>query len=443
MGRNRMTRRTNRRAYSRAGRPGRIAVPPSPVRPGRVRARRPRTRAARPHARRAAGARDAAAGRRRQTAAGSKPPPPIPFPPGGRLRPDGSRGKTADAGRPSRTHRDRGGTSPRRRRVPNNHRPRTFVRTLTGALATLLLIAAIGVAAAAVITTVQTGMDLTRLPAVPVTGPPEGELPFRPVQFPSREDGVRLRGWYIPAPAGDGPAKDIIFIHDRGGNRLQEHLPAVALAEAFAAEGYGVLMYDSRAHGNSGGVSYTLGMHEIRDVGGAVDFLKGLREGRGEGEPGEGGPDGAIAVLGHGTGAVTAIRAAARMGEIDAVIADSPFADLSEHVQRNIDGWTGLPAIPFRAITTRLLRSFTNVDFGDVSPVGDMAAMTTPAMIIHGLDDEVIPHEDSLKLARVAAGPVDLWLVPGAGHQEAFPLERDTYVKRVLDFLAAAAPGSF
>lgn len=384
-----MTRRTNRRAYGRSGRA------------------RMRPETGSPRARR------------------GQPAPPIPL-----RAVHGGAGAGPRKGPSAARAGGRGvqGRPPRKIR-----RPPPFLRSLAGAAAILVLLGIIAIASAAVISTVQTGMELTRLPAVPVTGAPEGDLTFRPVQFPSREDGVRLRGWYIPAAAGEGSEKTVILIHDRGGNRLQEHLPAAELAAALVEAGYNVLLYDSRAHGNSGGGSHTLGMDEIRDVGGAVDFLKGMRADGGEAQPLS------IAVLGHGIGGVTAIRAAARIYEIDAVIADSPFADLSEHVHRNIDQWTGLPALPFRLLTPRLLRSFTKVDFAAVSPVADVAGMAKPVMIIHGLDDRVVPHEDSLALARAAAGPADLWLVPGADHQEAFPLNKEEYVRRILAFLAGAA----
>jgi alpha-beta hydrolase superfamily lysophospholipase len=54
-----------------------------------------------------------------------------------------------------------------------------------------------------------------------------------------------LRGWYAP---GQRHAV-VILVHGGGGNRLQLYPEARILAR----HGYGFLLYDSRAHGESDG----------------------------------------------------------------------------------------------------------------------------------------------------------------------------------------------
>ena len=79
-------------------------------------------------------------------------------------------------------------------------------------------------------------------------------------------DGVTLAGWFAPPENG----ATIILLHGYGGNRLGMRWHAEVLVEA----GYGVLMYDERASGESGGTVRSFGWQDGADVGGAVEYLK-------------------------------------------------------------------------------------------------------------------------------------------------------------------------
>lgn len=59
------------------------------------------------------------------------------------------------------------------------------------------------------------------------------------------DDGVELKGWYIPSENG----AVVIMMHGYGGNRMS----VLDLGGVIASEGYGVLLYDARASGESGG----------------------------------------------------------------------------------------------------------------------------------------------------------------------------------------------
>src|SRR5687767_10910697 len=70
-------------------------------------------------------------------------------------------------------------------------------------------------------------------------------IPHRPVAFDS--DGVRLVGWLFPAAS---PRKGlIVYLHGIADNRRS----GIGIAQRFTPQGYDVLAYDARAHGESGG----------------------------------------------------------------------------------------------------------------------------------------------------------------------------------------------
>jgi len=73
-------------------------------------------------------------------------------------------------------------------------------------------------------------------------------------------DGVALRGWFLSPKSG----AVVILVHGLGGNRASL-LPD---AEVMVRAGYGVLLCDSRASGDSGGTVATWGVREALDVAG-------------------------------------------------------------------------------------------------------------------------------------------------------------------------------
>src|SRR5580698_7382928 len=91
-----------------------------------------------------------------------------------------------------------------------------------------------------------------------LVGDPPSDLPIRSVDFDGVE-GARLRGWFLPA---DRPRAVVVLMHGVRANRLQMLDRARFLHRA----GYAVLLYDSRAHGESTGRAITFGYLESRDA---------------------------------------------------------------------------------------------------------------------------------------------------------------------------------
>ncbi len=118
--------------------------------------------------------------------------------------------------------------------------------------------------------------------------------------------GVKLAGWY--APSRNGAA--IILLHGQGKNRQ-----AVApQAEQLARAGYGVLLFDLRAHGESEGRRFACGEEAANDVLAALRFLARQPDG-----PGRAG------IMGVGVGGALALQAAARSATLCAVAVVDPL----------------------------------------------------------------------------------------------------------------------
>src|SRR5215210_6796163 len=82
-------------------------------------------------------------------------------------------------------------------------------------------------------------------------------------------DGVRLRCWWVPA--GDSSSAAVL-VPGWGGYKFEEHL--LQTLPVYRSAGYSLLMLDLRAQCESDGKRRTLGYREVRDVRGALSWLR-------------------------------------------------------------------------------------------------------------------------------------------------------------------------
>jgi dienelactone hydrolase len=126
--------------------------------------------------------------------------------------------------------------------------------------------------------------------------------------------GVKLAGWY--APSRNGAA--IILLHGHGGNRQS----VASQAEELARAGYGVVLFDLRAHGISGGRRFACGEEAINDALAAVRFLNRQTDvGTGH-----------VGIMGVSAGGALALQAASRLATIRAVAVVSPTPGAVEDI---------------------------------------------------------------------------------------------------------------
>ncbi len=243
------------------------------------------------------------------------------------------------------------------------------------------------------------------------------------VAFPSAADGTPLRGWYFAAPRSTG--RGVVIAPGIDNNREVGGV-ALAITPSLLAAGFDVLALDFRAQGESGGDTLTFGAREQGDVAAAVAFMRDRGAAR-------------VAVLGYSLGAVSALLAAGP-ARIDAVVADSAFADLRTALGRQMGRAYGVPG-PLVEYGLLLYALTSGTDPATVVPVAAVRAMPPrPLFFIAGADDAVVPVSDAEALAAAAPGGAALWIVPGGGHTTAYGADPTGYTARVLAFLAEALP---
>ena len=251
--------------------------------------------------------------------------------------------------------------------------------------------------------------------------PRDAGLPQEDVEI-SVQDGVVLKGWLVAQKRGKKTRGTILYLHGVGDCKTD----GVAHTGLFHKHGYNVLLYDSRAHGESGGAFCTYGYYEKHDVSAAISFLqkkKGLKVGH-------------IGVFGTSMGAAVAIQAAAINERIKAVVAEACFTDLrtiSVDYQRRI---VKLPWHFLRNVAMVRSQRIASFKARDVSPVNDVRTLTIPLLFVHGTADRLINYEYSKTLYHYANEPKEILLIPGGNHTDVWEIAGDKYETKIISFFS-------
>ena len=261
----------------------------------------------------------------------------------------------------------------------------------------------------------------THPPRYPLFAPPSAyKADYEDVVFTSG-DGVTLKGWIVKPPHPHPTSPAIIICHGVGANKSD----FTDLAAALSRRGYAVLLFDFRAHGESGGSRTSLGYHEQKDVVSALNFLRG-RSGI---DPKR------LGIYGFSMGGATAILAAASSRGFRAVVADSAFTSLRDQARSAITGFYHLPAFPFLPLAVLGYELYFQTSIDAVSPVTAVAGLSpVPILIIAGEGDKLIPADNGRSLYAAAKEPKELWIIPGAEHGGTLAAAGSGYEKRVGEF---------
>jgi fermentation-respiration switch protein FrsA (DUF1100 family) len=221
------------------------------------------------------------------------------------------------------------------------------------------------------------------------------------------EDGVKLAAWYTPSKNG----AVILVAHGYNANRPEN------IYGMLAKNGYGVLAWDFRAHGQSGGDISTLGYYEQLDVEAALDYALNQPDVK------------HIGAWGGSMGGTTVILTAAKHPEIEAIVSDSAFPALEDVMLLNI---------PIKIIQPFVLffgEQLSGAEIDQVRPVDEIVRISPRAVfIIDGWDGAAVAMNSPYRLFDAADEPKQLWVEVGVPHLGMYGYDPIEYEKRVIGF---------
>lgn len=288
-----------------------------------------------------------------------------------------------------------------------------------------------------------------KFPPTPPEPPPSLQ---RPLMF-TTSDGKLLCGEFWAQPR---PAPTVVLCH---GYRISRQ-PLRPVAAIEYQDGYNVMLFDFRGHGDSDSVITSGGRSEVHDLEAALEVASMQPETLAS----------QVIIHGFSMGAAIALLTPPHPS-VAAIIADSPYARSDEVVRRLVhyyltiesSSWSHpldhlrplFPAVAWATVVAsiliyRLRFGYNYVARPDTSfkrqggRARKQAPRQIPILLIHGVADELIPISHSRQIAAQAQAynyPLETYFIEGAGHCEAYEKEPERYSEVIHDFLSRRLPG--
>lgn len=196
----------------------------------------------------------------------------------------------------------------------------------------------------------------------------------------NRPNGVRIVNWYSTAQ----PSRPtLLYFHGNGGNLAAR----AERIELYRESGLGVFMMSYRGYSGSTGTP-----SEAANVGDALAAFDELVR--------RGVPENAIILYGESLGSGVAVQVAGAR-RVAGIILDAPFTSLAD---------VGARVYPFLPVRYAIADTYDSK-----SRIADIAG---PLLIVHGEQDQVVPHDMGRALFDAARQPKTFASIPEAGHSD-------------------------
>jgi fermentation-respiration switch protein FrsA (DUF1100 family) len=220
------------------------------------------------------------------------------------------------------------------------------------------------------------------------------------VTFPT-EDGLTLRGWFVPAKSTSGFT--VIVLPGNAGHRGLR----APIAQALADRGLATFLFDYRGYGGNPGAPSETGL--TRDARAARAYVAGRSDV----------DSSRVAYLGESLGAAVAVRLATEHPPV-ALILRSPFTSLEDVARYHY------PYLPVRWL---LRDRYPSIDL--------IPRVACPVLVIAGDADHTVPASQSARLFAAAAQPKRLVTIEGADHNDYELLAGGRSIGEVVGFVTS------
>ncbi len=225
------------------------------------------------------------------------------------------------------------------------------------------------------------------------------------------DDGVPIDAVYLPPRTAEAESKRLAFVVAHGFTGSWQRPPVWRITNRLTSFG-GVVSFDFRGHGRSGGRS-TLGDRETRDLTVAVAWAQELGFER-------------IAAVGFSMGGSVVLRHAGLAEQADGLAAVVSVSAPGRWYYRGTTPMRRLHwAVQYRVgrlVTRTVLQTRVHNSRWNPVPVPPAKAAAkiapVPLLVVHGDRDAYLPVDHANEIYEAAGEPKELWILEGFGHAE-------------------------
>ncbi|MCH5343595.1 MAG: alpha/beta hydrolase [Acetatifactor sp.] len=235
-------------------------------------------------------------------------------------------------------------------------------------------------------------------------------------------DDLKLHGTYFPQ--GD-EKKVVLCFHGYTSEGMKDYL---ALSDYYLKKGYGLLLVDERAHGESEGEYIGFGCLDRQD---ALCWIDWIIERCGED----------VEILMHGTsmGGATVLMASGLTlpPQVKGIVSDCGFTSPKEvftHVMHSMYHLPAFPVIPAADVINKRLAGY---GMDECNAAREVRKATVPILMIHGDADTFVPVSMCEEIYENIASPKQKLIVEGAAHAESYYKDTESYEQALDQFIAS------
>lgn len=187
-----------------------------------------------------------------------------------------------------------------------------------------------------------------------------------------------------------------------------------------------VLLPDNRGHGTSEGHYIGFGWHDRLDY---AAWIKFLTDNFGE--------DIEIILHGVSMGGATVLMMSgeALPVNVKCIVSDCAYTSVRDVLAYQLRKLYKLPPFPIIPVTGMVTKLRAGFSLREASALSQIRKSKVPTLFIHGQEDTFVPFEMLHRLYNGTDTVKDMFIVPGAGHAEAFWKDNAGYKERVRRFV--------
>ena len=236
-------------------------------------------------------------------------------------------------------------------------------------------------------------------------------------------DDLKLHATYFP-PINEraGGKKVAICFHGYTSKGMSDY---IGLSNYYLKKGYGMLLPDARAHGESEGTYIGFGCLDRKD---ALVWMKWVIEECGED----------VEIILHGTsmGGATVLMASGLElpPQVKGIVSDCGFTSPKEVFTHVLNTMYHLPAFPVIQAADVVNRKLAGYGMDECNAKREVQKAKVPILFIHGSKDTFVPFRMCHELYDNCASPKKKLIVEGAAHAESYYKDPEKYEEALTTF---------